>query len=99
TRFSRDWSSDVCSSDLIRVDLVPGFIGNDLCFELGSHQCQISHDIQEFVPGCFVWIMEGDIVQDSVRTDGHIVPLKGHTKFLLRSEERRVGKEGRLRCR
>src|SRR5690606_40562542 len=97
TRFSRDWSSDVCSSDLedVRSDksAVDTFQKNlDLqkqnVTEIGEIEATnliVKHfkDLKENP--------EDSIVISSIRKD--ITEL-----MRLRSEERRVGKEGRSRC-
>src|SRR5690606_40890490 len=82
TRFSRDWSSDVCSSDL-------SFLGR--CFEiLEDELCGKSREKNEFYMNCIshlsrhnylttTQIRECDTSSDEERK---------------RSEERRVGKEG-----
>src|SRR5690606_40706745 len=81
TRFSRDWSSDVCSSDL--TDL----LGNTLA-EIAGEKAGI---IKKNVP---VVLSERD------ETIAHIFERKAlemGAPLRFRSEERRVGKEGRAR--
>src|SRR5690606_40993263 len=87
TRFSRDWSSDVCSSDLIEqqndallVRVVP-----DLMVE-----CVVEHEAQALLP------MTDAVVDPdpaALRCLRHLEPEMGP-----RSEERRVGKERRALC-
>src|SRR5690606_40829691 len=91
TRFSRDWSSDVCSSDLNRIELlnkpaenmIPDQISNGIenitSLELKSNQSSFSFQFAA--------------VANVLNTNYHYAyRLKG---FDERSEERRVGKEWR----
>src|SRR5690606_40114707 len=82
TRFSRDWSSDVCSSDLL-----PDLPAVDLRIvpteALLSHE---RHDAQRTAP------LVKYLRRDGVLKNPPIVTPSG-----LRSEERRVGKECRNR--
>src|SRR5690606_40093121 len=82
TRFSRDWSSDVCSSDL------------DLHY-VDDSQPGIS---RRRLRGKFVYFNpQGERIRDPVevrRIDQLAIP-----PAYQRSEERRVGKEGRTRGR
>src|SRR5690606_40391792 len=81
TRFSRDWSSDVCSSDLSQ-------------FHLAGLEPQIRHQVTH-------WLTIMALVAHGMGVS--LVPkaLTGarfrQEVFLPRSEERRVGKEGRAR--
>src|SRR5207253_3627425 len=81
TRWPRDWSSDVCSSDLSKVLLSCGLLRTLVSQEAGLHDHVHARGRQR-IPG-----------------DGHAVVLSsagGRTGAdLERSEERRVGKEGR----
>src|SRR5207253_6564620 len=89
TRWPRDWSSDVCSSDLLEADSVvvaAGAWSRELLAPLGidlpvtPHRGQISH----------FELPDTDTAAWPV-----VVPRSSH--YLLafgRSEERRVGKEG-----
>src|SRR5690606_39957552 len=75
TRFSRDWSSDVCSSDLARhiLTAVPDV------------------ELHGTVLGRPSAALNTSVIQ-------HSVDLRGREAVVaLRSEERRVGKEGRAR--
>src|SRR5690606_39542550 len=82
TRFSRDWSSDVCSSDLSTGFLmVLGFVS-----ENGEMD---RTDIADYVTA--------NLVDPTSRVQGvGTVQVFGAQ---YRSEERRVGKEGRARWR
>src|SRR5690606_40986561 len=97
--FSRDWSSDVCSSDLgydhddegeyvteEQMESYTGGIGGDRVKSLGLHQHEI--DLIKAV---------GPVNKNSV-----VVMIGGNMIMMTewkddRSEERRVGKEGRCR--
>src|SRR5699024_11858503 len=83
TRSKRDWSSDVCSSDLMLVWNGEHYnLGN----VLGMKPNQATNYMQETYLGA------GKIA------DGPIQTLhRNLTQYLNRSEERRVGKE--CRCR
>src|SRR5690606_40731216 len=82
TRFSRDWSSDVCSSDLFCPKGLPGDVGSKL-FALEMH---LGHE------AVGILLRRGDRFAQS-DADEHASP-GGHQFLLLqRSEERRVGKE------
>src|SRR5690606_41001231 len=74
TRFSRDWSSDVCSSDLVAVDALE---------QLGEGP-QVAHRLPEAEP----------VIGEDAGEPGVVL---GEAVQLLRSEERRVGKEWRSR--
>src|SRR5690606_40310844 len=89
TRFSRDWSSDVCSSDLGWGTLIAFAVLYGK--ETGIHNS-----------GVFFLFLAGGIILSRV-TSGRFVD-KGYLHkvmitalFVIRSEERRVGKECRSR--
>src|SRR5690606_41152831 len=87
TRFSRDWSSDVCSSDLIASQVVQNIL--PCPFEQCPDPARVGDHEATAVPGCLSLFLCG------LRTRGGT-----HEMFPLavqRSEERRVGKEGRAR--
>src|SRR5206468_9173741 len=96
TRSDRDWSSDVCSSDLIDIDLttVPTAI-----FALSNEAGRILSTIpQENRPA--LETIRGTGIVPAVGADGSgalILHLEGGGELTIRSEERRVGKEGRCR--
>src|SRR5690606_39727087 len=86
TRFSRDWSSDVCSSDLVAVhtgdpDLVVGARRNSpLVVGVGDGENFLASDVAAFIAHTRDAIELGQDQVVELRTGG-------------RSEERRVGKE------
>src|SRR5690606_40203366 len=89
TRFSRDWSSDVCSSDLIPVDEM-GLIASLRDQPLPVVKC-ITNDL--LVPADAEYVLEGYLHEA-----GHVEPEGPYGEFLgyyggvkLRSEERRGG--------
>src|SRR5690606_40469935 len=81
TSFSRDWSSDVCSSDLDN-------------FNLGLSQKRADT--------CVSYLVSKGVAKDRLeaRGMGETEPFQipeEYTSYGARSEERRVGKEGRHR--
>src|SRR5690606_40064116 len=93
TRFSRDWSSDVCSSDL--EDLLPYLVRRLL--ENGANSSLVNRISDEDVPS-------EDLVRDPIEiVEGYQsiphpqIPLPGdlYRSQGVRSEERRVGKGAR----
>src|SRR5690606_40426341 len=90
TRFSRDWSSDVCSSDL-NLDFMkiksPSLIGVDI-----SSSSVKMVELSKVGKGKGSFRVERYVIEPlavHAMQDGSIVDLE-------RSEERRVGKEWRL---
>src|SRR5690606_40656797 len=93
TRFSRDWSSDVCSSDLaVRVgraalapatDVPPA----DGTLERDAHHLDARVDLVE------QRIVHADESEEGLAGRGQDRDVEA----AVRSEERRVGKEGRTR--
>src|SRR2546422_7275615 len=79
TRCSRDWSSDVCSSDLSE--------GENYAREL----------LELFTFGVDNGYDQNDITVMSRAWTGWSVNIMDRTNEFNRSEERRVGKEGRSR--
>src|SRR5690606_40697012 len=78
TRFSRDWSSDVCSSDLL------GFLLALAGIALAAHGHLIKSPVLEVSEGEFRYRLGDYIVRLPLREIG--------SYYVLRSEERRVGK-------
>src|SRR5690606_39288219 len=90
TRFSRDWSSDVCSSDLGDQDVVEAGIGKH--FGLG--------DLLAVETGCTGFHLlagnGGDLMGLDMRTEclAVLIAIGLDAGDIGRSEERRVGEEG-----
>src|SRR5207302_7030545 len=85
TRFSRDWSSDVCSSDLVRVD---------------ARERQVDVDEPDLSGGDVLLLeqrhgTQGEGAAIGALEVGHFVERDGRVAAAFRSEERRVGKECR----
>src|SRR5690606_40627527 len=95
TRFSRDWSSDVCSSDL-SIGAI-GATGRGVCEAQGidPHDIDIlTGSLSKAIPS------SGGFVAGSLGLKYYIQHGSAPYMFsaaLTRSEERRVGKEGRSR--
>src|SRR5690606_39789248 len=90
TRFSRDWSSDVCSSDLgvalaegIAVRRVP------LCLRVGN---QIGDRRADAGNGADEDADDGAAEDDRGVFEGELQPSEDAGEADLRSEERRVGR-------
>src|SRR5439155_10797005 len=85
TRWPRDWSSDVCSSDLVDQvignRIVPGFL-----FRIGQ-----PFSCQNALGGCGLGCV------GIARKKCSSLPRLGIQRVVKRSEERRVGKECRAR--
>src|SRR5690606_39286039 len=89
TRFSRDWSSDVCSSDLI-----PGVVDGAL---IVYHQPGHDDWRFSFYSKSKYWDDEGNEIKKETHPKRYTYVLgKGET-CVTRSEERRVGREGSQR--
>src|SRR5690606_39701381 len=87
TRFSRDWSSDVCSSDLNRV-LTDHM--SDLLFAPTESACRQLQN--EGIAGSGVHL-SGDVMMDAALFYRDRARCPDWFADLDRSEERRVGKE------
>src|SRR5690606_40867859 len=91
TRFSRDWSSDVCSSDLFNTY-------ESSSITAGGHQ-QITQQVEAYCGSCGYTthsINNGQRVMFQCLSDS--APGVTDIVGLVRSEERRVGKECRSGC-
>src|SRR5690606_40916666 len=85
TRFSRDWSSDVCSSDLERFGRLRSVLGPGINFVVPFLD-RIAHKVS---------VLERQLPtasQDAITADNVLVKVETSV-FYRRSEERRVGKE------
>src|SRR5690606_39355663 len=97
TRFSRDWSSDVCSSDLYfpnPSDLVQALDAatGDLIWE---YRRRLPDDLGTYFPVPSInrnLAIYADTIIDT-SADDYVFALDART----RSEERRVGREGKAR--
>src|SRR5690606_40669909 len=95
TRFSRDWSSDVCSSDL-PLKCIEHFIQVGLCDEVKLFN--LSAQLDHVSDNQLIQIRTGlnEFAKDEFRDRADInVFLDNLCAQLLRSEERRVGKDCR----
>src|SRR5690606_40800771 len=98
TRFSRDWSSDVCSSDLLILSVDADQIGlqtenlqiqlkrqTELTAEALASERQLAAELRMAESE---WQTSRELAMDGAETEQNV----------QRSEERRVGKERRARC-
>src|SRR5690606_39369401 len=90
TRFSRDWSSDVCSSDLF---FIPMMIAN-----MAAGQVSIATGAKgpssAAISACATGTHSiGDAFKIIQRGDADVMIAGGAEATIRRSEERRVGKE------
>src|SRR5690606_40537598 len=92
TRFSRDWSSDVCSSDLVPVALI-GVVLAGPVMELMLRGQGGEAGAQAGRSMLLLFLPQIPLYGIAVVTAG---TLQAHRRFLAaRSEERRVGQESR----
>src|SRR5690606_40926120 len=96
--FSRDWSSDVCSSDLnfrSFFDCIP------LCLLLPNVFCSIHNQLVMKPGSSLAHFKFSDLFSDSFYHPEFSFwvkkEIRGRLSASTRSEERRVGKEGRFR--
>src|SRR5690606_40140670 len=96
TRFSRDWSSDVCSSDL-RLAQNEKFFDDDYMQEVENAQKLVSDVNNQLSKEKVDW----DDIKMPVQTNDRVKPDSIGNEVYTgdRSEERRVGKECRSRRR
>src|SRR5205807_7639909 len=87
TRLQGDWSSDVCSSDLYAI------------FTCEYAKSVVKIDLVEKKVAGYLKFSKGGMPQDvRISPDGkvfYVADMKADGVFVVRSEERRVGKEGR----
>src|SRR5690606_39760445 len=93
TRFSRDWSSDVCSSDL--ADVYRPII-DDEASDFNYYRGNVAQEVARNADGTFKKV---EAAKYDTLADGRLVyrGLPGQYERETRSEERRVGKECRSR--
>ena len=90
TRLVRDWSSDVCSSDLNGTIREMKFLEPRKVSILSERRIYPPYGMAGGNPGA-----RGK--NQLVKKDGQLVNLRGKVERVIRSEERRVGKECRSR--
>src|SRR5690606_40151219 len=94
TRFSRDWSSDVCSSDLTLAASAPA-LGQEARRSVRTgyaHVLRVEPVYQTLTATRMEQHCDGKLVKDAADEDDG-------TPSEPRSEERRVGKENRSRVK
>src|SRR3546814_18323177 len=94
-----DWSSDVCSSDLVAPGEIGESVGKSSVVMLGykNRPDKSSENYWIDPRDGSTWLRTGDVGR--IDEDG-FVELIGRTKdVIIRSEERRVGKECVSKCR
>src|SRR5207249_6392521 len=96
TRSKRDWSSDVCSSDLVPWNFPLLMVAWKIAPALAAGNTVVLKPA-EFTPLTALCLAE--IADEAGLPTGvlNVVTGDGRTGELMRSEERRVGKEGRGR--
>src|SRR5690606_41204419 len=90
TRFSRDWSSDVCSSDLINFE---GFSFTEAPW-VHKYQGKYYLTYATEFPEKIAYAM-ADNIEGPYEYKGILNEIAGNSNTNHRSEERRVGKECR----
>src|SRR3546814_14853520 len=93
-----DWSSDVCSSDLVHIFDMPKRETAGMFLEIGSTVCPrffAPEQIQLESHKVFVGVRDKDIQPPVAIRQGAKLPKM----VMVRSEERRVGKECVSTCR
>src|SRR5690606_41185948 len=95
TRFSRDWSSDVCSSDLCQHVIIKQFANASLMEALSMIRCGFELETQRFNGMRTDQEPDHKDVMDLAKQMAEENWEKHREEY--RSEERRVGKEGRSR--
>src|SRR5690606_40769521 len=92
TRFSRDWSSDVCSSDLdLAFEAAPASAGmlDGKPFEwIADADMRLGPVIEAIINGKYFWLPFASVAR---------LDLEAPADLRDRSEERRVGKECKSR--
>src|SRR5690625_8018489 len=91
TRWPRDWSSDVCSSDL---DAGMLSYANCVALEQAGYQFIIASRVGKMPKGLQAHL---DTLDKHQMTNGWTTSIQEQLRADARSEERRVGKGGRAR--
>src|SRR5256884_8668964 len=94
TRCSRDWSSDVCSSDLHMAAASAEYLSADQLIYLTDVAGVLNGERVLSIVTCEE--IES-LVQSRVVSGGMVLKLEAAKRAIERSEERRVGKECRSR--
>src|SRR5207253_8593161 len=91
TRWPRDWSSDVCSSDLMRVIAYDPFVPPDRFRELGVERVATTDEL--YAASDFL-TLHLPLTPDTQGTVGRaaLAKMRDGVHIVNRSEERRVGK-------
>src|SRR3546814_12892609 len=92
-----DWSSDVCSSDLLVCLLIVGLFAFVVLRGLSRLMRENSQFVQLAATGLLVTFGLQALI--NMASSLHLMPTKGMTLPFIRSEERRVGKECVSTCR
>src|SRR5207247_8106777 len=94
TRSTRDWSSDVCSSDLGDGDFLAwGGLPPDRNFHVPLEDHVVTEDLRQRHVGTTAWGRKGQEKRGKKpAVHGRAFPKRAQE---IRSEERRVGKGGR----
>src|SRR5699024_11825558 len=97
TRSKRDWSSDVCSSDLLAIHLFPDRADWIVACNIQCKALQIP--FRAPLKGGQQQIAHGGVVvvYDLLLQSGCFGDSPGGDRCIARSEERRVGKGGSMR--
>src|SRR5690606_39766632 len=97
-RFSRDWSSDVCSSDLWNTEDKDEFIDESYGDEEESYGYGYRSSRRNNNPGLHSYRnMQNTLGSFYEEDNSEAIELRKQVDDLKRSEERRVGKECRSR--
>src|SRR5690606_39947938 len=95
-RFSRDWSSDVCSSDLDTADHLKKHSGFIPGYRPGERTAEyIDYVLTRVTAIGAVYLVLVCLLPEFLIASTGIPFYLGGTSLLIRSEERRVGKESR----
>src|SRR5690606_39815901 len=94
TRFSRDWSSDVCSSDLSSVlNIMAITVDHQTCLP----PLNLASSGITMTTANFTWTAVSGATSYEYAVTTTATPPDSGAGITMRSEERRVGKEGRCR--
>src|SRR5699024_11424343 len=95
TRSKRDWSSDVCSSDLQHCHRADGIATAIRLAEEFGYRLVINHGTEGHKIADYIAAKGIDVILGPLMTTRSKVELRDRTLATARSEERRVGKGGR----